>query len=129
MDLHAFINFGFKIAISILLIMLIFGVITIFHEFWIGIATIIFSAILLALTIISFRLYRRDKKTYLKLHIRAIAWRDFAALLFFSLFFLFIAATSFYGGDNEAAILFFSLFVSFLFLAVIIGWQNKRLRI
>ena len=129
-DLHdALINIGFKISIPLLLFTLVIGIIIIFHEFWIGLITIFSSAILLSFGIASYMFYKRDKKSYLKAHIHIIAWRDFAILLFFSLFFLFPSLTSFYGGDKETAKFFFALFIIFLILAIIIGYQNRRLRI
>ena len=129
-SLHdALIKAGFKIGIPLLLFSLITGIIIIFHEFWIGLITIFSSALLLSFGIASYMCYRRDRKSYLKAHIHAIAWRDFAILLFFSLFFLFPSFTSFYGGDEETAKFFFALFITFIILAIIIGYQNRRLRI
>jgi len=101
-DLHdTLINMGFKIGIPLLLFTLVMGIIIIFHEFWIGLITIFYSAILLFFGIASYMFYKRDKKSFLKAHIRIIVWRDFA----------------------------FLLSMIFLILAIIIGYQNRRIGI
>ncbi|RLF46790.1 MAG: hypothetical protein DRN29_04250 [Thermoplasmata archaeon] len=126
---EAVVRTAFKIAIPFLFICLLFGIFLLFHDFWIGVLSVVSSTILLSLSIIAFKWYKKDKESFLKAHISAIVWRDFAILLFFSLFFLFPAITSFYSGDTEAAKFFILLFLIFLALASLIYWQNKKIKL
>ncbi len=116
-----------KIAIPFSFILIASGIILLFHEIWMGVITIAFSIFFLFASIFSRKWYNRDKEAYLNFIVSRIAWRDFAVLLFFSLFFLFPALISFYSGDKETAALFGILFIIFLFLALLIRRQNKRL--
>jgi len=68
---------------------------SLFYEIWMGIITIALSIFFLFASIFSRRWYNRDKESYLNFLVSRIAWRDFALLLFFSLFFLFPALISF----------------------------------
>jgi len=121
------VKIALKIAIPFSFILIASGIALLFYEIWVGIITIALSIFFLFASIFSRRWYNRDKESYLNFLVSRIAWRDFALLLFFSLFFLFPALISFYSGDEETAALFGALFMIFLFLAWLIRWQNKGL--
>lgn len=128
MDLHdTLVRIGLKIAVPLSFIILLSGIVFLFYDIWAGVITIISAIVLFVISIISLKWYRRDKESYLRAHIYAIAWRDFGILLFFFFFFLFLTLTSFYSGDMEGIKIFGILSLIFLFLSIVIGWQNKKI--
>lgn len=129
-DIHAtIVEIGFKIVIPLLFIMLIGGIFILFKNFLVGILTILSSSFLFAVSIIAYKLFRKDKEKYIRLHIWSIAWKGVGAILFFAFFFLFVTFTTFYSGDKDGAMIFGILSIILFSVSIILLLQNKRIRI